>query len=531
MIDIKYYKWDIKEIKHLKKSISNIIHINNLQTYMPIMALYFYFHNTPNSHKIIDFNRRYYIHQITNINKSKEHYYNSNKILDGIIYDNINKTRISTEVFLKISPILDPITYIMNNYNIRPSRNQFLPSNYTYNTISKINSMENGSYIDGFMSYIGDNIANNNLLPCFSKYYGSLNGIIDNFSYDITDEFHSFKKEHWFRNNIGKIFNIDVYESSDEESSDEESDDGESEEDMMNVEIENVDEIVDVEIETVDEIVDVEIEGGMDKYISIETSPKSSQSSNMSNMSNMSNRDYIVNIKNFPVQMTFMEKLEGTLEDLLEEEVYSEPLIKSILFQIIFALAYLQKHFKFTHNDLHINNIMYTTTDKKVLYYKQNNTYYKVPTYGKIAKIIDFGRSIFTLKNKVFFNDVFSKYGEAEGQYTYPINCINYNIEKKNNKDKHYPNYSFDLCRLATTMIEYIDDNDINKNLFNMLNKIATDCNGENLNEYEDSFNLYVKIARDSNKGIPKDLIGNKYFKEYRIKKKCIFKKANIYSL
>ena len=88
MIDIKYYKWDIKEIKQLKKSISNMIHINNLQTYMPIMALYFYFHNTPNSHKIIDFNRRYYIHQITNINKYTEHY-NSNQILDGIIYDKI----------------------------------------------------------------------------------------------------------------------------------------------------------------------------------------------------------------------------------------------------------------------------------------------------------------------------------------------------------------------------------------------------------------------------------------------------------
>jgi hypothetical protein len=524
MIDIKYYKWDIKEIKQLKKSISNMIHINNLQTYMPIMALYFYFHNTPNSHKIIDFNRRYYIHQITNINKYTEHY-NSNQILDGIIYDKINKTCSSMKVFMKISPILDPITYIMNNYNSRPSRNQFLPSNYTYNTTSKINSMENGSYIDGFMSYIGDNISSNKLLPCFAKYYGSLNGIIDNFSYDITDEFHSFKNENWFINNIGKIFHIDVYESSDEEQDEVDSEEGDCEE---------VESCRDTSDLNNDGVVNSPIKGGMDKYISIDDSPRSSRSSRSSqksNMSNMSNRDYIVNIKNFPVQMTFMEKLEGTLEDLLEEDVYSEPIIKSMLFQIIFSLAYLQKHFKFTHNDLHINNIMYTTTEQKFLYYKQNNTYYKVPTYGKLAKIIDFGRAIFTLKNKVFFNDVFSKYGEAEGQYTYPINYINYNIEKKKHNDKHYPNYSFDLCRLATTMIEYVYDNDINKKLYDMLNKIATDCNGENLNEYEDSFDLYVKIAHDSNKGIPKDLICNKYFKEYRIKKKCIFKKTTIYSL
>ena len=223
-----------------------------------------------------------------------------------------------------------------------------------------------------------------------------------------------------------------------------------------------------------------------------------------------------------------MEKFEETLEDLLDDG-YDEQLIKSIMFQVIFGLAYLQKHFDFTHNDLHINNVMYTTTDKKFLYYKINNVYYKVPTYGKIAKIIDFGRAIFTIKNKVFFNDVFSKYGEAEGQYTHPVDTIHYNMEKKKNAEKHKPNYSFDLCRLATTMIEYINED--HKELYNLLTRIATDCTGENLNECDDSFDLYIKIAHNANKGIPKDLIGNKYFKEYKVKKKSIFKNSVIYSM
>ena len=36
---------------------------------------------------------------------------------------------------------------------------------------------------------------------------------------------------------------------------------------------------------------------------------------------------------------------------------------------------------------------MYNTTKKEYLYYCINNTYYKIPTFGKIHKIIDFGRS------------------------------------------------------------------------------------------------------------------------------------------
>ena len=86
---------------------------------------------------------------------------------------------------------------------------------------------------------------------------------------------------------------------------------------------------------------------------------------------------------------------------------------------------------------------MYSKTDKTYLYYKFNNIYFKVPTFGYIFKIIDFGRSIFTFENKLFFNDTFNKHGEAEGQYTYPNRHLLYT-----NFDKELivPNYNFDLC-------------------------------------------------------------------------------------
>ena len=59
----------------------------------------------------------------------------------------------------------------------------------------------------------------------------------------------------------------------------------------------------------------------------------------------------------------------------------------SSLFQISFALSYLQRRYDFTHNDLHTNNIMYIETDKRYLYYKLNGRHYKIKTYGKIFKI------------------------------------------------------------------------------------------------------------------------------------------------
>ena len=45
---------------------------------------------------------------------------------------------------------------------------------------------------------------------------------------------------------------------------------------------------------------------------------------------------------------------------------------------------------------------MYTSTSKTFLYYKYNNIYFKVPTYGYLFKIIDFGRSIFNFHNRFF---------------------------------------------------------------------------------------------------------------------------------
>jgi hypothetical protein len=123
-----------------------------------------------------------------------------------------------------------------------------------------------------------------------------------------------------------------------------------------------------------------------------------------------------------PVITTVMEKCKGTFYDLIRE--YPEP-SKHMAWvaQLIFGLAYAQRNYGLTHNDLHGNNVMYVPTDQEYLYYKMNGLTYQVPTYGYIMKIIDFDRAILSLRlvgmkhPRQFMSSQFQPDEEAAGQY------------------------------------------------------------------------------------------------------------------
>ena len=493
-IYIKKYIWDKKENKTFFNSL-NKLNISNNNRYIPILSLYLYYHNNKNSHKLLDIDRKYLIKHIIDSEEIK--YYNSNRISKINLYNKIENKHLETECFIKVMPILDVISYVKNNYNLK--NNYDLPNNYNYNTFSKINSLYNSSYIDVFFSFIASELRCNNILPNFPKFYGQNNGIIDKFKYDITDEYKDIYKNPGFIKNLGELFTINIYKesvNSDIDSDDIDSDDIDSD--------------------------DIDSDDSSYDYSDSDDS--------------IDDNDYILDIYNFPVQLLFLEKLDNTLDKLFPD-ISIRKLI-SCYFQINYALLYLQKHFKFTHNDLHINNIMYKKTNKKFLYYKYNNLYFKVPTFGFIFCIIDFGRSMFTFKNKIFTNDTFSEFGECEGQYKYPFSNVElFDNEKKS--DDIDVNYSFDICRLTTTIIEEINNHDLFKeddeltSIFNnFLNEIISDKDGNKIYnpEVEDSFDLYINISKYSCNAIPSNLINHKIFKIFKISKKN-FPKKNFYNI
>ena len=469
-MNIKYYKWKKKEKSDLFNSCKYFLELNECQFYQPYFSLYFHIHNTKKSHKMIDIDRRFFLRELVGV--IKNNYDSSNTLLNGIIEDRINKSLLQKEVFCKCLPIIDPLYFLMNNYNNHIKRNIYLPSNYSYNTFNKINDMNNSAYLDTFFSFLSSEITVNNINPSFPIFYGSLSGIKKEFKLDITDDYDDYKNEKWFHKTLGQTHTLDMYVSSSEE-----------EEEV--------------------------IENDYD------------------------NNEYISLLKNIPCQYFFIEKLDGTLEDLLFDiEKTDTNLILSCIFQVAFALTYLQKHFQFTHNDLHVNNIMFTKTEKTFLYYKFNNIYYKVPTYGYLFKIIDFGRSIFTFHNKLFFNDNFCKHGEAEGQYTYPINNL---LFKEINEEIIKPSYHFDLCRLAITIIDVckIDFNTNYKEkqpFVDFIKNLTISTDETSLSQLRDDFNMYISISKYANNSLPRDVIQNYIFKNMRIKKKQ-FPKKLYYSL
>ena len=233
-------------------------------------------------------------------------------------------------------------------------------------------------------------------------------------------------------------------------------------------------------------------------------------------------------IEKFPVQVICLENCENTFDNLILSNELSEDEWFSAFMQIIMILISYQKVFSFTHNDLHTNNVMYVPTQNKFLYYCYKNKYYKVPTFGKIYKIIDFGRSIYKYNGKLFCSDSFQTGGDAATQY----NTEPYFNDKKPRLE---PNFSFDLCRLACSIFDYLVD-DINEikdlsscdPVLKLIVEWCLDDKGINLlyknngvERYPD-FKLYKMIARCVHNHTPQAQLERPEFNKYTISKKDI---------
>ena len=280
-----------------------------------------------------------------------------------------------------------------------------------------------------------------------------------------------------------------------------------------------------------------------------------------------SNAEFFVEFKNFPVQVSLLECCEGTMDAMLDvEESTNDPYMidtkdarwSAWVYQVISALVVAQHYYGFIHNDLHTNNIMWVATTEAHLYYKlmcPNNVvkYYMVPTYGKLMKIIDFGRASFWLKDrkKLLIPDCFDEGNDADGQY----NCEPYYNQKEPKVD---PNPSFDLCRLAISMFDALYNDtppakvprkiqaeepgrvsyETESELYNILWSWLTDDTGKNiLRNPDDSerfpdFDLYKYIARHSKNCSPDTQAQHAYFdKIYRINKDKIPAGAQVWDL
>jgi hypothetical protein len=474
-------------------------------------------------------------------------------------------TKTTKKVFLKFSPLLDPIKYLLGKYDIADTNLLNLPSFESQNCNEKTRDYNNSAYVDSFFTYLSSKLLHDHGFVHGMDFYGSFLALKTDFRINIIDDIEYLNDSSFFRKNDKILYELEEFTGGDDMN-----DTRNYKKKITFLKNEDIELIVDTII--TDKVDVVETGTGEPELVVIELTDlekqqtKSNNSSCSSRTSNTSdgeeldegNEDdesdegeedeegeegeegeekewesdseedneemLIAKIKKFPVQVIALEQCETTLDEFMssQEKITPEEW-DSIVLQILFSLITFQNAFGLTHNDLHTNNVMYIETEKKFLYYKLNHVYYKVPTFGKLFKIIDYGRAIYKFRGQLLCSDSYHPTGDAATQY----NCEPYFNDKKPRLD---PNFSFDLCRLGCALYDYLMDEPKSKIVQIMLDWVKDD-KGRNIlykkngDERYPDFKLYKMIARTANKHIPAQVLSNPYFDKYIVPKKEVTKK------
>ena len=133
-----------------------------------------------------------------------------------------------------------------------------------------------------------------------------------------------------------------------------------------------------------------------------------------------------------------------------------------------------------------------------------------------------------------------SKYNdEIEGvvciAFTSDIPATVKELELMSNNEKNItPNYNFDLCRLAITILYVLDfnkDKDYKEKqpFFNFIYNLTLNNQGESFFDLNDDFTLYKIISEEATNSLPCKIIQKYIFNQYRIKKKYFPKKFGVH--
>ena len=485
----------------------------------------------------------------------------------------------------KIAHLLNPIHYLEGRYSF-PTFNKLPWHDKPYKSaIQKLQSPFNQAYVDALGMYLTSRLVEDNKSPHFLPYYGSVTAIADEYIYNITDDYPSYRNESWFWQALKKKkvpfritnqyepqvavpdevvaaittppANCDLFGDGDGENVSIHSDEDNLLDVRRSAEV----------VETPDDIGQVEeaesIKTASEDDIDSADDDANDDDDCSDNESTGSEVQIGLEFKEMPVLLSFQKEADGVMDDLFfdEEEVGAkvgtaawEARWTAWIFQVTVAIAQMQSAFNMTHNDLHTNNVVYTETKEQYLFYKSAvdpKEMFKVPTYGKIFHIIDFGRAIFRVGHRQWISDDYTGDNDAAGQYNFgPI----YNPRKP----KVVPNMSFDLARFAVSCLEEIFPDQPPKKkrspvklseepgrtmwettspLFNMLwNWLLTD-KGENVlwdaddeDRYPD-FRLYEVIARSCFNAVPSEQLTKVPFSAFRCDAAAVVEGAKVYDI
>ena len=445
--------------------------------------------------------------------------------------------------FCKITHLLDAYRMIQGNYPMSQHPALPAPGRKSAKVYSKIHDPHNQAYVDAVACYMLSKFREADHSPHFSLFYGAYLAIAKEYYYNITEDFSDIRFESWFwRKRSQGVFKLIGFEGDRLL---------ESDDPLMEApdNLEDTSSCTDSDDESDKSTVISELHDGDNVSVggsgslhsaTIDTATSSSScdsdhTDTESETSSLgSEMKFFAALSEFPTMLMFLESNTGTMDMLLDGTTDMTAAIgtpeweaqwSAWLFQVIAALCPLQSLWAMTHNDLHSNNILWTPTDKEYLYYSTNDgRKWRVPTYGKLFRIIDFGRAIYTHNNVLCISDDYWPDNEAGTQYNFgPL------YDPK--EPRVYPNPSFDLCRLSVSIFEAMfseipEDspscnvlssepgrvqNETVSDLFNILWSWLIDEDGrnvlwdENQSERYPGFDLYRVIAQRVKGAVPKE--------------------------
>lgn len=559
---------------------------SNIQNFVPIYQNFFSLDN--NNFNSINLNHKYRIKEIID----RE----SNNKFEIKCCDSSNNI-LKCNSFFKFSPLLDPVKYMVGKYKTLSEESRIvLPTIKTNICHRKVLDRNNSAYVDSFFSYLSSQLKNNTNFIHGVNFYGSFLSVQERFSFNIFDDLEYLHDSEYFNDNNNTLFEVEDFDTTKllEAETRNYRKKISLKKSIKNLEVETLNDNIfqdifkltkknldrhnsDITITSSElkEEYSKDNTGNNDKSAKKTNSTCSSRSSNtnskISNDSQENNNDdldseadlledensddyssesytnsqksdyssmgseEIINsvVYNFPVQIICLERLDHTLDSLLDAE--EEMTVKewsSCLFQIIMMLIIYQKVYDFTHNDLHTNNVMYIETERKFLNYKYNGVYYRVPTYGKIFKLIDFGRAVYSFKGKIICSDSYHPEGDAATQFNFEP----YFNEKK---PRLMPNKSFDLCRLGCSLYDYFSDDieekqEIKHPIAKIVDEWIRDDKGRNMlyknngEERYPDFKLYKMIVRTVRNHLPEKQLERSVFKSFKSSKRKIKKQKII---
>jgi hypothetical protein len=478
----------------------------------------------------------------------------------------------AANVFVKRIHILDALAALEGDYVMPEDGALPAPSEPWREALTKINDPLNEAYVDALFAAVASRLVESGRSPHWLRSFGTFSARADKYMYNITDEYPSFKSKPWWRRNLHNgLFGLHIPDEDGEntaaaaahmparkvfadegreiDADDFSSIDSDDEHHITAGEIESDVDGSEPEKEHTPEPVRLSVPKLRLKRIERREDESSEEDTDTDTDDEDEESEVYAVFKNFPVQVTLLEHAEGTMDELLDAEededtntTTKEERWAAWLFQVIAALTSAQYWFGFVHNDLHTNNVMWTTTDKPHIYYRihrgRESWIMKVPTFGKIMKIIDFGRASFHLPEPAgfFISDAFYPGNDAGSQY----NCEPFYDPDDGKRVE--PNPSFDLCRLSVSLIEslYTERPEAVKPVkimskegaklytetvspvYNLLWEWLIDDDGKNVlrkadgDERYPDFDLYRALAADVHRAVPAAQIEKPIFAAYR---------------